>query len=184
MEGGFFTSEEPTLSKRDVDETLSHSQEPSHTCVYCGSLFISAKIGRVFGIYVCTKCARAKLPMITKTKCKEEYLLTDEDLMKHKHMDRPNPHQGSWHDMQLYIEEDIIRASIQKYGSEEEIRRIRDERKVTNRERRMGKIKRQVGKLKQKVFIKPREPKHRHVFKSDGQQCVCECGFTVKGEEI
>jgi hypothetical protein len=70
-----------SISSIDLDliaMSLDHSKNPK--CGHCGAMDIDYQIQGVFGVIVCTKC-KAERPdeysLLTKTECKEDYLLTD-----------------------------------------------------------------------------------------------------------
>lgn len=49
-------------------------------CQECGSVELDFQLHRVFGVGVCPKCKvdnPDKYSLLTKTECKEDYLLTD-----------------------------------------------------------------------------------------------------------
>ncbi|KAI4291292.1 DNA-repair protein complementing XP-A cells [Pancytospora philotis] len=184
MEGGFFASEDTAPKRADEEDAVQLPVDYKESCMYCRSIPVAVDMRKSFGILVCAKCARSRVKLITKTKCKEEHLLTEEELSHFKYLERPNPRRGSWHDMQLYIEEEIAQRSIAKFGSKAEIERTRAEREAKIRQRKTSKIKKQVRTLKRNVLYEPKEAPHRHEFIIQGSKGVCACGLTVDAEEI
>ena len=58
--------------------------DPRHNpkCVHCASLDLDQTIRDNFGVLVCRKCKEARpdeYSLLTKTECKEDYLLTDRE---------------------------------------------------------------------------------------------------------
>lgn len=184
MEGGFFPEEAPAASTRSEDDSVALPTDTMDACMHCGGIPVSQEMRGCLGLLVCDRCSRSRVRLITKTNCRERYLLTEEEILQFRCLTRPNPHRGSWNDMQLYLEDEISKFSIQKHGSLEEVERIKGERSEQLKRRRMGKIKKQVKSLKQKVFLKPRKEFHRHTFRRVGPRGVCECGMEVELEEI
>lgn len=61
------------------DPALTNSNEHPK-CQECGTVELDFQMHRVFGIKVCPKCKIEfpdKFSLLTKTECKEDYLLTD-----------------------------------------------------------------------------------------------------------
>lgn len=184
MEGGFFAEETQILSKDGEEDTVMLPVSPAESCMHCSGIPVSQEMRSCFEILVCGKCRRYKVRLITKTKCREHYLLTEEEIQQFKYLTRSNPHRGSWNDMQLYFEDEIARFSIQKHGSSDALERTKEERAEQLKRRKMGKIKKQIRGLKQKVFLKPRADPHRHVFERVRNKGVCGCGMEVDLEEL
>jgi DNA-repair protein complementing XP-A cells len=49
-------------------------------CPYCQTVEIEHKMKEVFDVLICTKCKKEhpdKYSLLTKTECREDYLLTD-----------------------------------------------------------------------------------------------------------
>lgn len=58
--------------------SLDPSENP--TCVHCGSTDLDDQLRAVFGVMCCTNCKKERPEMyslLTKTECKEDYLLTE-----------------------------------------------------------------------------------------------------------
>lgn len=58
--------------------SLDPSENP--TCVHCGSTDLDDQLRAVFGVMCCTDCKKERPEMyslLTKTECKEDYLLTE-----------------------------------------------------------------------------------------------------------
>ncbi|KAH6683837.1 DNA repair protein RAD14 [Verticillium dahliae] len=83
----------------------------------------------VFGLCVCAPCKDRhahRYSLLTKTECREDYLLTegelrDADLLPH--LNKPNPHKSHWHDMML---EEKLDA---EFARREDEKRARKEKK-------------------------------------------------------
>jgi hypothetical protein len=64
---------------------VSLDPEKNPKCVHCATIDLDTQLQVVFGVFCCPKC-KAERPemysLLTKTECKEDYLLTDR---KYKH---------------------------------------------------------------------------------------------------
>ncbi|XP_037706866.1 DNA repair protein complementing XP-A cells isoform X3 [Choloepus didactylus] len=87
-----------------------------------------------------------KHKLITKTEAKQEYLLKDCDLEKRepalKFIVKKNPHHSQWGDMKLYLKLQVVKRSLEVWGSQEALEAAKEVRQE-NRE-----------KMKQKKFDK------------------------------
>jgi len=80
---------------------------------------------QVFGVLVCKRCKNErpeKYSLLTKTECKEDYLLTDpelkdEDLLPH--LLKANPHASTYSNMMLYLRCQVEEVALKKWGGEE-----------------------------------------------------------------
>jgi DNA-repair protein complementing XP-A cells len=184
--GGFFWNEEThaCTTHTEVDLVLPISE--NIVCVYCKSPRIDTEIQKVFKLNVCKECRFKRLDFITKTTCRKEYLLQEEELATFPSLSRPNPHKGTWENMRLYLKKEIEKFSVHKFWSLYEIVRIRNERKQALVDRKKRKLKGRIRDLKRKTFLdKKSVEKHVHVFKSIGEgKTRCNCGLTIEEEEI
>lgn len=123
--------------------------------------------------------------MITKSTCQNTYLLNDYDLKHFNYLVRPNPHKGTWSNMNLYIEEEIVKYAIQKYGSLEEIESIKTKRESDLLGRKKKRMRKVVKDFKRKTLLsKPRNERHSHRFEVSGGVKRCDCGLEYEEEEI
>lgn len=91
---------------RDLAPPIDISQAPK--CHECGSLEIDPNLYQNFRqVRVCRRCAKSKpekYSLLTKTECKEDYLLTEPELQDQNllpRIEKPNPHGFSR--MQLFL---------------------------------------------------------------------------------
>lgn len=185
-EGGFFKDEEAKEKQYLSEEQgLLIPLCKKDACKFCNSVPIDLEIQKCFNIPVCYTCNREKLKFITKTTCRQDYLLSDEELKQFKYLTRPNPHKGSWNEMQLYLEDEIKNFSIQKHGSNDEITKKKAEKREKRKSQKLQKIKDNVKELKKKTFLPQREEKHIHKFINiDGKTAECSCGMKIEQEEL
>jgi len=156
---------------------------------------------KFFGSLVCNKCKNEKTEkysLLTKTECKEDYLLTDAELRDQEvlpHLLKANPHQSTYANMMLFMRHQVEDFAWKKWGSPEALdteweRRVAEKKKKKNKkfeEELRGLRKR----TKEGVWQRRRDEEHKHVFgvveRDDdgaGKQVCHECGFTMDVEEF
>ncbi|CCE64416.1 hypothetical protein TPHA_0H02120 [Tetrapisispora phaffii CBS 4417] len=120
------------------------SQAPK--CIECKiNIEMDPVLNDVFKLQVCKKCAKdipEKYALLTKTECKEDYLLTDPELndigLFHR-LEKPNPHSGTFARMQLFVRCEIEKFAFEKWEGEEGLDnewKRREEGKVSRREKK------------------------------------------------
>ncbi|KAM0675821.1 DNA repair protein rad14 [Gurleya vavrai] len=165
---------------------VDHPIEKNKKCCYCSSVPIDSEIFNVFNRKVCKKCKFDKLKLITKTTCKDNFLLCDEELKDFKYLTRPNPHKGTWNNMNLYLEDEINNFAIEKYGSLDKIEILKNERIENMLERKKNRMKKSLRELKRKTIVKTKNSndRHEHDFYYDGNKKKCKCGLEFEEENI
>jgi len=182
--GGFFQDEESDISVKIDDDTVVIPVTAKDACMYCGRVPLVVEIKKTFGINACSSCSRTEMKFVTKTSCMQDYLLPSDDLKQFKYLSRPNPHKGSWNDMQLYIEDQIRSYAFERYGGAEAIEKLKEERKVKKKTRRLESVKKRVRELKRKTFVADVKEKHVHKFVNNGKTSTCSCGAVIEEEEL
>ncbi|ORY09927.1 XPA protein C-terminus-domain-containing protein [Clohesyomyces aquaticus] len=130
-------------------------------CRECSSLEIDYKWQDIFHIGICALC-REKYPdkysLLTKTEAREDYLLTDpelkdEDLLPH--LERPNPHKQSFHNMQLFLrlQVEAYAFSEKKWGGPERLDEEWQKRQKIAKERKEKKFKSKLDDLKKRTRV-------------------------------
>lgn len=129
--------------QKEAAKLNAHAEDPSlwnpataPKCRECGTVELDFQIFRIFHVPVCLKCKPEhpeKYSLLTKTECKEDYLLTDRESalvicsgcpsgpspnrssdalesaaeLKDEellpHMLKPNPHRATYNNMMLYL---------------------------------------------------------------------------------
>ncbi|XP_039400421.1 DNA repair protein complementing XP-A cells isoform X3 [Mauremys reevesii] len=149
--GGFFLEEEE--EEEHKVEKIVHQPGPVLEfdyliCEECGKQFMDSYLMQHFDWATCDNCrdVEGKHKLITRTEAKQDYLLKDCDLDKRepvlKFILKKNPHNSQWGDMKLYLKLQVIKRSLEVWGSEEALQEARETRQ-DNRE-----------KMKQKKFDK------------------------------
>ncbi|EXJ92154.1 DNA-repair protein complementing XP-A cells [Capronia epimyces CBS 606.96] len=135
--------------------------EATHSCRECNTLEVDWKWLEVFGIAVCNAC-KDKFPekysLLTKTEAKEDYLLTDpelkdEDLLPH--LERPNPHKSTWHNMFLYLRCQVeeYAFSDKRWGSADALDAEFQRREAEKKRRKENKFRSKLADLKKRTRV-------------------------------
>lgn len=185
-ECGFFPEENGKDVSKTEDIVVTFPLSDLNTCRYCGSVPLNPELLKTFNINVCKQCGYTKLKFVTKTTANKEYLLANEDFKDLKYISRPNPHKGTWHDMHLYLLDEILEIATLKYNSLEKIEEIKIERENVNKKRKIKKLKSKIRDLKRRTIVKqPVGEKHSHNFEGDGTTKRCTiCGMIIEQEEV
>lgn len=184
LDGGFLDRAEAANQCRADQDGILLPVESHNSCKYCCSPHLERVFLDVFSIPICKKCSYEHLKLITKTSCKEDYLLSDCEIKHFKFIERPNPHKHGWNSMQLYNKEEIENHTIKRFGS---LLNLENEKKKRSEEKRNRKIKKMQIKIKEMrkhTFILKKANKHKHTFIQKGSYGICECGMEVEQEEI
>ncbi|KAI8458232.1 XPA protein C-terminus-domain-containing protein [Phakopsora pachyrhizi] len=139
--------------KYGKDPSFSMDPKQNPRCKICGSVELDFQIYQIFNVPVCFKCKNEnpdRFSLLTKTECKEDYLLTDPELKDTEilpHLLKANPHRSTYSNMMLYLREQVEEYSFsdKKWGSEEaldrEFRRREAEKKVKKNKKFEEKLK-------------------------------------------
>jgi len=141
---------------------ISAGTDPKdNSCRECGTLEVDWKWLEVFGLGVCNTC-KEKLPekysLLTKTEAREDYLLTDPELKDEAllpHLERPNPHKASWHNMFLYLRCQVeeYAFSEKRWGSAEALDAEFERRETEKKKRKENKFKSKLADLKKRTRV-------------------------------
>ncbi|XP_067886396.1 DNA repair protein complementing XP-A cells isoform X2 [Heterodontus francisci] len=151
--GGFFLEEE----EEEVHEVNKVVHQPGPVmefdyllCEECGKEFMDSFLSSRFDLSVCDNCRdnEEKHKLITRTDAKQEFLLKDCDLDKRspvlKYILRKNPHNSQWGDMKLYVRLQIIKRSLEVWGSEEALQEAKEARQENREKMKQKKFDRKV----------------------------------------
>ncbi|KAJ9499971.1 DNA repair protein rad14 [Exophiala xenobiotica] len=131
------------------------------SCRECGTLEVDWKWLDVFGIAVCNAC-KEKFPerysLLTKTEAREDYLLTDPELKDENllpHLERPNPHKSTWHNMFLYLRCQVeeYAFSEKRWGSAEALDAEFEKRQNEKKKRKENKFRSRLADLKKRTRV-------------------------------
>ncbi|PSR78128.1 XPA protein C-terminus-domain-containing protein [Coniella lustricola] len=133
-------------------------KEDRKKCRECASLEIDFVWDEVFQCRVCNTCKEAlpeKYSLLTKTECKEDYLITDSELKDAEllpHLSRPNPHKSHWHDMMLFLRYQVEEYAFNtKWGSVEALDAEFEKRESNKKKQKDKKFKEKLFELKRKT---------------------------------
>ncbi|KAI3323940.1 DNA repair protein [Xylariaceae sp. AK1471] len=127
-------------------------------CRECGNLEIDFVWEEVFGCAVCGACKEKhpeKYSLLTKTECREDYLLTEPELKDPEllpHLSRPNPHKSHWHDMMLFLRYQVEEYAFEKkWGSSGALDAEFERRETEKKKRKEAKFKEKLLDLKKRT---------------------------------
>ncbi|CAH0002067.1 unnamed protein product, partial [Clonostachys byssicola] len=142
---------EPALSAHDDESKRKRCRE-------CRSIEIDFVWDEVFHVAVCNQCKDKypeKYSLLTKTECKEDYLLTDPELRDPEllpHLNKPNPHKSHWHDMMLFLRFQVEEYALKtKWGSSEALDAEYERRETQKKARKESKFREKLMDLKRKT---------------------------------
>lgn len=135
-------------------------KEENKVCRECGTLEIDWKWEDVFGCAVCNSCKEKfpeKYSLLTKTEARQDYLLTDPELKDAEllpHLERPNPHKSTFHNMMLYLRYQVEEYAFNtKWGSAEALDEEFEKRESEKKRRKEDKFKSKLQELKKKTRV-------------------------------
>lgn len=153
------------------------SQAPK--CIECNvNIEMDPVMDDVFKVRVCKSCVQKipeKYSLLTKTECKEDYFLTESELMDetifHK-LEKPNPHSGTFARMQLFVRCEVEAFAFEKWGGEEGLDAEWHRREAGKSQRREKKYQRELLKMRMKTraqefTTKIKERKHGKAHEHD-----------------
>ena len=135
------------------------------TCESChSSIEFDSQLLAHFDRKVCRKCVSLKpekYSLLTKTECKNDYLLTDPELedrgLFHR-MEKQNPHSGTYSRMILFLREEVEQYAFKKWGGHDKLDAEwvrREERKISIKEKKYQKqLKEMRKKTRAQEFTK------------------------------
>jgi DNA-repair protein complementing XP-A cells len=128
--------------------SLNMSENPK--CFECSSIELDFQFLRLFNTHVCYKC-KDKFPekysLLTKTECKEDYLLTDPELRDEEvlpHMLKANPHKSTFANMMLYVRYQVEEFAWKKWGGSEGLDKEWERREKQKKEKKDKKFEQQL----------------------------------------
>eukprot|EP00511_Aplanochytrium_stocchinoi_P010962 CAMPEP_0204872506 /NCGR_PEP_ID=MMETSP1348-20121228/38357_1 /ASSEMBLY_ACC=CAM_ASM_000700 /TAXON_ID=215587 /ORGANISM="Aplanochytrium stocchinoi, Strain GSBS06" /LENGTH=306 /DNA_ID=CAMNT_0052027399 /DNA_START=35 /DNA_END=952 /DNA_ORIENTATION=- len=142
-------SDESSSSKtngqdQDAEQQPGNKKEIIEKCIVCSKPNVENKMLVHFKVAICYVCKSSdpQYKLMTKTRAKQEYLLNDKILDKMNSLSINNPRHGAWSSMRLYLTCQVQQACIQKYGSLEEMEKVKETRIRTRMGRQQDAISR------------------------------------------
>ncbi|KAF8953728.1 hypothetical protein CPC16_008933 [Podila verticillata] len=189
-----------------ADPSIFLGAEDNYECQDCGSVDVDFQLLRHFHIPVCIACRDAypdKYSLLTKTECRQDYLLTDPELRDTElfpFWERPNPKKATWNNMMLYLRCQVEEFAFKKWGGPEGLDTEFEKRERDKETRKEVKFKKELRDLRNKTRtsvwqdkkLAKRAKTHQHSYGAtlvdpdtgaSVQTCV-ECGIQVECEEF
>ncbi|KAJ8339788.1 hypothetical protein SKAU_G00344210 [Synaphobranchus kaupii] len=157
---GFFIEEEEEAAQmvKKVVHKPAPVMEPDYLiCDDCNKPFMDSYLSNSFDLSVCDKCRdnEEKHKLISRTEAKREFLLKDCDLDKRepmlKFVLRKNPHNPRWGDMKLYLRVQVVRRSMEVWGSEEALEEAKESREDNREIQKQKRFNKKVKELRRAV---------------------------------
>lgn len=172
--GGFLDDEKKEFEREEESQTLQEwkeKQKQEHIvrdlappldlanapkCFECGSLEIDPNFYTNFNnVRVCRKCLREtpdKYALLTKTECREDYLLTEpelKDVAILPRIEKPNPH--GFLRMQLFLRFQVEEYAWKKWGSSDGLDAEWERREKARLQRRDKKYQDKLKEIRKKT---------------------------------
>lgn len=143
---------------QNVEPPISLDPSRNPKCKECSSIDIDQTYRKMFRCLVCGQCKsnmQEKYGLLTKTECKEDYLLTDSELRDTEelpHLLKANPHKSTFANMMLFCRFQVEGFAWKKWGSPEALdaeweRRAAEAKKKKNKKFEQGlkELRRRTG---------------------------------------
>ncbi|KAH6917568.1 thioesterase-like superfamily-domain-containing protein [Coprinopsis sp. MPI-PUGE-AT-0042] len=187
---------------QSIEPTIYLDPALNPKCRECGTVDIDQTFLQVFKCTVCKKCQNEKpelYSLLTKTECKDDYLLTDQNTAELKdaellpHLLKANPHKSTYANMMLFLRYQVEEFAWKKWGSPEALDAEYEKRVAEKKKKKDKKFEQSLKDLrkrtKESVWQKRKDAEHRHSFgplerfpDGSSKQVCHECGFTVEVE--
>lgn len=169
-------------------------------CEECGKEFMDSYLMSHFDLATCDNCRDAddKHKLITKTEAKQEYLLKDCDLEKRepalKFIVKKNPHHSQWGDMKLYLKLQVVKRSLEVWGSQDALEAAKEVRQENREKMKQKKFDKKVRELRRAVrssVWKRETAAHQHEYGPEEnidddvyRKCCTVCGHELTYEKM
>jgi len=150
---------------------------------------------RTFNVNMCYDCRNRDetFQLVTKSTAKEDYLLSDGNLMKLSFIERKNPRDPRFNKMKLFLLRDVQQVAVTKHGSLGAIEPERERRHEESLQRKEARILKKVRKSEMESRPIPAKirrigqyhdhhfPQGREAYDEDVGVWLqsCECGVTI-----
>ncbi|KAJ3249621.1 hypothetical protein HDU77_007659 [Chytriomyces hyalinus] len=174
-------------------------------CNECSSVDLCNDIYTHYKVLVCRRCKDSvmdesqalKYALLTKTECRQDYLLTESELRDEArlpHWVKKNPHKDTYANMLLYLKMHVEAFAIEKWGSLEKLDQEFAKREDEKSGRKRKKFETKLVELRKKTLTsswRRVEKVHVHEF-GEKEDCgggrfeqTCEsCGLVSSFEEM
>ncbi|KIK71319.1 hypothetical protein GYMLUDRAFT_235654 [Collybiopsis luxurians FD-317 M1] len=159
---------------QNVEPPINLELDKNPKCQECQTIDIDHMYKKVFGCLVCKRCTKEKperYSLLTKTECKDDYLLTDAELRDQEampHLLKANPHKSTFANMMLFLRYQVEEFAWKKWGSPEALdaeweRRVEEKKKTKNKKFEQG-LKQLRRRTLNNVFQKRKDAEHKHTL--------------------
>ncbi|EJD04305.1 uncharacterized protein FOMMEDRAFT_28037 [Fomitiporia mediterranea MF3/22] len=159
---------------QNLEPAMSLDPTKNPKCEECGSIYIDQTFRKVLRCLVCNKCKEEKpekYSLLTKTECKEDYLLTDAELRDEElmpHLLKANPHKATYHNMMLFLRCQVEDFAWKKWGSPEALDAEFERRQEEKKKKKAKKFEEGLRELRRRtresVWQRRKDEEHKHVF--------------------
>lgn len=174
-------------------------------CRECKSLNTHPQYLEGFNLAVCRDCIEKfpeKYTLLTKTECREDYLLTEpemNDKERLKRIEKPNPHKSTWNNMLLFVREQVEEFALDKWKTWEALdaefdkrQKLKEERKKAQFQKKLAQLRKKTRTSTWKADLTSTSEKHVHKWSEkswdEGEQMyrqICtDCGVSTLFDEI
>ncbi|KAG1773068.1 thioesterase-like superfamily-domain-containing protein [Suillus occidentalis] len=161
-------------AKQNLEPPMYLDPSLNPKCRECQSIDIDYTYKKIFGCLVCNKCKDEypeKYGLLTKTECKEDYLLTDPELRDREllpHLLKANPHKSTFANMMLFLRCQVEDFAWKKWGSPEALdteweRRTEEKKKKKNKKFEEG-LRDLRRRTREGVWQRRKDQEHKHAF--------------------
>ena len=190
--GSNFGNKQKKPKSTVIYEHLLGQQE----CCECSSPSVNTQYQTVYKCLVCNDCVQKmpdKYSLLTKTECRQDYLLTDEELESLTYMERQNPHKASYSRMKLYMRFLVEEFALKKWKTWEALDEEFAQRSKRKQDLKDRKFKEKLTELRRRTMTARIEKarstlEHVHEFIKDddheSKQRCRTCGFSVDVDEF
>ncbi|KAL7856291.1 hypothetical protein AOLI_G00198950 [Acnodon oligacanthus] len=203
---GFFIEEEEEDSEQRTLKVVHKPapvMEPDYLiCEECSRPFMDSYLSNSFDLSVCDQCRdnEVKHRLISRTEAKQLFLLKDCDLDLRepplRFVLKKNPHNPRWGDMKLYLKTQVVKRSLEVWGSEEaleEARESREENREVQKQKRFNKKVKELRRAVRSSMYRKDTSAHQHDYgpeelvdeEEDQYRKVCKsCGHQLTYEKM
>ncbi|XP_065294948.1 DNA repair protein complementing XP-A cells [Dermacentor albipictus] len=200
--GGGFLLDNGTPTSQLVPTPPTTVEMPSEhsTCGDCGKQFLMSFLLEKFALEICDNCRdkEDKHKLVTRTDCKNEYLLKDCDLDLRepplKYILKPNPHHAHGN-MKLYLKCQVEERAIVVWGSLEALDEQLEKKDEERSKRKRKAFNKRVKELRMTVrssLYRPLGQNHEHTYGPESHDSdideyfkICtSCGHRMNYEKM
>ncbi|KAJ8327321.1 DNA repair protein rad14 [Batrachochytrium dendrobatidis] len=156
------------------DHQIHPDPKENPQCSKCKSIDIDYNYEKHFKELVCRKCRDAypdEYSLLTKTECREDYLLTESELRDSEKLPnwiKANPHKSTYSNMLLYLRKQVEAFAWSKWGSPEALDAEFVRRDAAKQVQKDKKFKKKLAELRAKtrtsVWERNRKTEHDHTY--------------------